>query len=905
MSLWRLFLRDCAYYRKPFALLAAAACLVCAILTSAMLIGDSVRGTLEENVERDTAFVQTRLRFSTPIDMALPGGVLHTAGFIAPGVKTHVYAFPGAKIVGRDAYCSDALSRTLNLSIGDVFTVRLQTVAAISSEELLGRPPKLKQLQLIYRGVWNDEKRDVNFESPQLQACNLFVNHDLLTQTLELERNAINEQWLAQEDSASKLPDAAIWKLSQLYFERWGERPVLKSKAYFLPEALRQFRPDVIRGLTTFAETFSASKDSLHYFFIGAFEGDILPVKHGQAVVSAELPGEFQAPGELTFFTSDSYRKITRKTQHFAHVTKADDSAISAVLNPEVPGLTDADDCSRWEAGLPIDFDRITAGDKAYWERHHSKPKLYLNFAQAQELFCPGQCTVLIFERDADVDEIQSELIALLRQTPGLFQADQVTAVLWNNIRSGMHFAPLFLGLSMFIIVSALLVLAMLLKIHLLDRAAELRDLQTYTGQKWTGFLLTEIMLALLPGMAAGLLLGMFFCRVQLFLLERVWNEIILMNRLVFHAEPATFIIAFGVTFCSALVVVLLALPSATKTPRFLFSTSHAMRSIFALGSWSFLRRLGQYRACLVLLILGFLGTLGVGSFGIKARGEDAFGFQYVAETALPVVPTHDEPFPPDGLAIRVKDMDSADCSNLLRAETPTVYGCDLERLTGDADFLKGFSAAVDAGSMTWIMKKRIGDTIHYPHGDLTLRRTLKASVFQRGILTDSATFAHLFPEVQGAQFFLIRDRESVEAYRKLLEHYGLTLTTTDAFMARAESFQNRYLAIFLQLGTLGFILGIGSLLLLMLRNLHAERTAITLLLDSGFSKRSVFDLYLTENLCLYLTSAIISLLVLVLLAAIAHLHWPTLLLGWLGLTGLGVFLTSLTLHRYFRFKFH
>jgi hypothetical protein len=136
--------------------------------------------------------------------------------------------------------------------------------------------------------------------------------------------------------------------------------------------------------------------------------------------------------------------------------------------------------------------------------------------------------------------------------------------------------------------------------------------------------------------------------------------------------------------------------------------------------------------------------------------------------------------------------------------------------------------------------------------------------------------------------------------WRKFLEPYGVTLDTTDAFMARAESFQNRYLMIFLQLGTLGFILGIGSLLLLMIRNLHAQRDEINFMSDLGFSHKTLFWSYCVENLWLYLASALSSLAVLCLLALGAQLHLATLFTGWGLLTALGVTLIFITLRVFF-----
>jgi len=265
------------------------------------------------------------------------------------------------------------------------------------------------------------------------------------------------------------------------------------------------------------------------------------------------------------------------------------------------------------------------------------------------------------------------------------------------------------------------------------------------------------------------------------------------------------------------------------------------------------------------------------------------------------VVPAHDRPLPEGVLPVRVYQADSGDCSNLLLARTPTAYGCDLARLTGVQDFLPPFAAAADAGSLKWIMKKKVGDRIAYPQGEVTVHRTMQASVFQAGILLDEKTFSALFPNHQGANFFLIPDQPAAAACREYLADYGVTLQSTAAFMARAENVQNRYLAIFLQLGLLGFILGLGSLLLLLLRNLLARRDEIVFLQETGCSRASLFWLFCSENLGLYLGSALSSLLLLLLVALFARLHLPTLLLAWVLLCALGCTLIAFCYWCFFR----
>ena len=900
-SLARLFLRDLRYHWKGFASLTAAACLICAVLTGAFLIGDSVRGTLMDHVAANAAVARYRQRFPVPVTSPIQNavGVLHVKGFTKDGVPVDVYALPDDDISGRDARGSSALAKKLNLKDGEMISVRMQELSEIPAESAMGKPPELRQTPFVWRGEWSDPCAEADFNDPQLPPYNLFVSRAALTQALDLPETAVNEVW-SQEPV--RLSDDVLWELSGLVLDEWEGRPVLKSRSYFLPKAVSDaLPPEAAQILTLFVETLTDGATDLSYFFASAMKNGPVPVERGRILVSSGLEERFKGPAELTFFTSDSFRKILRGMESFEHAGTVDDARITDVLSPEIPGLTDSAQCSGWEAAIPIDFDRIRDEDETYWNEHRSKPKAYLNFEEAQEMFAPGQCTAALYPADWTADRVRRETLNVLRAMPEYDRAEDLMNRTADKVNRGVPFAPLFLGLSIFLIVSGLLVLAMLLKLHIQDRESELALLTDYMPLKRVRrFLLAEFAAVLVPGMLAGLLLGMLLCRFQIFLLEHSWNGIVLMEHIRFHGRAVSYLISFAVSAICAWAVVMLSVRSNRSKPKLGMPHSVQIRSAWKIGLLSLARRCRQYAPCAVLLVLGYLGTLGVGTFGIKARGENAFGYAYVATTLLPVVPEYDAPFPSGGLPVRVHAADRADCSNLLLAANPTVYGADLEALTGDADFLADGSAAVDEGSLLWIMRKKQHDAVEYANGAITLDRVLKASVFQGGILTGLKTFERLFPETEGAQFFLIKNEADVQAWREYLEPYGLELTSTDEFMARAERFQNRYLAIFLQLGVLGFLLGFGALVLLMTRNLRARRDETVLLAETGWSRRMLLALHLTENLCLFWFSAGVSLILLLLLAAFASLNLSVLLAGFLFLTAAGTLLIAAIIELHF-----
>ena len=116
MTFFHLFRRDLVFYRRPFAILAAMACLCCAIPTAALLIGDSVRGTLYDNLECQVAAIRRLIRLPYPVKADTPDGILHTKGFAPPGIKIELYALQqDAEIQGNDAWANPALAKRLNL----------------------------------------------------------------------------------------------------------------------------------------------------------------------------------------------------------------------------------------------------------------------------------------------------------------------------------------------------------------------------------------------------------------------------------------------------------------------------------------------------------------------------------------------------------------------------------------------------------------------------------------------------------------------------------------------------------------------------------------------------------------------------------------------------------------------
>lgn len=197
-------------------------------------------------------------------------------------------------------------------------------------------------------------------------------------------------------------------------------------------------------------------------------------------------------------------------------------------LTPEVPGLTDADSIENWD--LPFRVERIEAEDDLYWDNYRTTPKAFVSLATGRKLWGSRFGSTTSF-RVPVKSGAEPELIArLLNQ----FAKD--------NAELGLHLIPikqqgltastgstpfdgLFLGLSMFVIGSALILVSLLFRLGLQQRASEVGILAaTGFDQKQIRRLwLSEMTVVASFGAAVGVLLGIGYAWAMIWGLSTWW----------------------------------------------------------------------------------------------------------------------------------------------------------------------------------------------------------------------------------------------------------------------------------------------------------------------------------------------------------------------------------------------
>ena len=315
-------------------------------------------------------------------------------------------------------------------------------------------------------------------------------------------------------------------------------------------------------------------------------------------------------------------------------------------------------------------------------------------------------------------------------------------------------------------------------------------------------------------------------------------------------------------------------------------------------------RRPGRSLATLALLACGSFLVLAVSVFRVdgvpdpERRDSGTGGFAWFGRATLPVLHRIESDDGVDAFALdpedvagvttvpfRVRDGDDASCLNLSSAQRPRLVGVDPEELArrdafvlagslggeatdaaalwrmlavGDAGADAPVPAVVDANSLQWALKRKVGDTLELldERGDpfaVQVVGTVAPSVLQGMLIVDQRAFERRYPSESGHRMFLVdaprEGREQIAAaLTRALGDVGFELESSAARLQRFQAVQNAYLLVFQALGALGLLLGSAGLGAVVLRNVLERRSELAVLRAVGFDGGAVRRLVLSEH---------------------------------------------------------
>ena len=640
------------YWRTTLAILLGCA-VGASALTGALLVGDSMRGSLRQvTLQRlgdiDLTLVGTRF-FAGDLDGRLRAAEGYGDSFDAAAAVVLVQGavrlqrpqdeggdlvvpqvqvvgttpqfwelFPGAGDRAERILVSRALADELDLTgAGARLLVQFEQASSIPREGLMGGrrgAETLESLSVQVDGALADaEGGRFTLDTTQALPRTVFVPRELLADRLDqagranaLLLSATNDRARAQPQVAQELLARAVAaddlglqvrtseglnyvsvesrrKVIEPALEAGIERAAAKlgtaaaPALTYLATALRIGEREVPYSVIAAVESAADGPNDLRTatgepaeiagdgIWLNAWTADRLKPQPGDMVTVEYLA--VQADGSLA---SASHDFTYAGTVPLAGV------AADAMFTPEYPGITDAAGIAQWDAPFDIDLARITPEDEAYWERYRGAPKAFVALPIGRELFgtrfgeltslrlpVPGGQGVAAFADRVRLAVRDETAPASLGMTFFATKANDLSASSGST-----DFGGLFLAFSFFLIVAAALLVGLLFRLSVEQRASQLGLLAAvgFTPGRIRRLLLTEGLAIAALGSLLGLLGGTAYCRAMLYGLTTAWRDAVGTPFIDYHQTALSFAIGWVASVAVALVAVWWAARAVGKT---------------------------------------------------------------------------------------------------------------------------------------------------------------------------------------------------------------------------------------------------------------------------------------------------------------------------------------------------
>lgn len=678
MKLAGLLIKSLRYYRLTNLSVAAAVAVCTAALTGALIVGDSVSysllkktrdrlgGTELAMVRQEGFFTQELVKGLSRELKADVAGVLYLKGSVSTGDEkrivnqVNIYGVdagfyelmnaersqPGSG--GSGAFINDAVAGRLGVSAGEeiiVTTARPGTMpagAALSNREDRTLSLRIEVGQVVSRSQFGA----FGLNAGQSQVMNVFVGLEELQETLGIA-GKVNMCLVGTgpgnyADNVDKADRAVRQRFTVedigVDIKKAGDEFRITAESVFINESLAETVMSMSREpvgiLTYFVNSISHGGRSTPYSMVSAVSGvgDFADIAPGDGADDGQLAGitltdwtaeDIDArPGDTVvleyFVLTDSFELVEKQASfEVVNVIPLDTPGVDGSLMPDFPGLKDAENCSDWSSPVPIDFDRIREEDEAYWDKYRGTPKAFVNLETGQKLW-GGRYGTLTEVRLAADGRTEAQLAGSLTGSVnpanlGMFFAD-VRRPAVKAAEGSTDFGQLFLGLSMFLIFSAVILIGLTFALGIENRTDQIGLLKA-AGVRFgliRGLFLLEGLIVALAGAVVGTAGGIAYTKVLIWALGTGWSGAVAGAELYFHANAGSLLIGAVSAVVISLLVIWLSARSVLKNSAVSLMRGNVQWQFFSQGKG---KSSGLFSR--VVYITGFASAVGLVYMGL------------------------------------------------------------------------------------------------------------------------------------------------------------------------------------------------------------------------------------------------------------------------------------------------
>lgn len=606
MSRFRLVLKSFLHYFKSNLLVVLGVAISTTVLTGALIIGDSVRYSLEQTtfyrLGKTTHLVSTVDRyFRTELaaELEKESGIKTAPALILEGMaisnggqervnKIQVIGVDNSfeNISGTSFFSglkdnrviiSTNLAERLGLKKGDEFLVRIKKASLIPmNAPFVSDAETSISLRAVVRDIANRDRMGFfNLKNSQTAPYNLFLSLAKLNELMKFNGKANNilisgpganteklekdlAECLTPEDAGLIVKDNPLTK----------EKEILSERVFIDNTIVNAFQPfnKSYKVLTYFVNGIQYKNRTTPYSFVTALGNDSL--KGNEIVINNWLATDLGAKQgdslELKYWQIGPLRQLVEKESRFIvkKVVPIEGKYADVDLMPDLPGLSDVNNCRDWQTGVPINLDAIRDKDEAYWNRYKGTPKAFISMDKAQEIWSNrfGNYTAIRIADDSFSDKEFRQLFSASVKPADL--GIMVTPVRENGLnaaRNGVDFSQLFLGLSFFLLLSAIILIALLFLLNLENRQSQIGTLIMlgFTRRQISKMLLAEGALVSVFGTLIGLFAAVLYTQLIFKALNTLWWAVVRTSVLEIKLNLSTLITGFLISTIVSLVVIL------------------------------------------------------------------------------------------------------------------------------------------------------------------------------------------------------------------------------------------------------------------------------------------------------------------------------------------------------------
>jgi putative ABC transport system permease protein len=563
------------YYRKDTVYQIIIVAILTAVITGSLLTGESVRNSLkkksEEKLGNTDIVISSGLRYFDPslgtrVEEKTgnkTASILEIDGYCQNfstgqsalnikvfAVDSNFFAFNSGDTITIDkgtVAVNKRLADFLNLSRGDEIIVRFRSVDPIPANAPFA--PKTEKhgskVMKVNRILSAGQSGNFSLGVSQVVPMNIFMSIR--------EENSGNENMKPNRlliDNANESPLSVFTDLlpgiltlkdiglSIRRSEKTGEAELISERIFIdsaLAETVINKIPHSCPVLTYLANEISRNGKSTPYSFVTAISSPLTRgLKDDEIIinrwVAEDLGSVIGDTVKLTWFVQGFKGRLEERSSDFriAGIQENDGVNADPTLMPEFPGISGQTSCTEWDAGIPVLLDKIREKDEDYWNKYKGTPKAFVKYETGKRIWSNsfGVATAVRFPQEMAAGEIENILNGSIDPGKAGFSISDKRNSARDAAEAGTDFGSLFISLSLFIIVSCLILLSLSVSIYFDTRKKQVRAMSSigFRNQYLRKMLFTEASLLSLLGAIPGVILGYLMNILIINALNGVWK---------------------------------------------------------------------------------------------------------------------------------------------------------------------------------------------------------------------------------------------------------------------------------------------------------------------------------------------------------------------------------------------